>query len=102
MTSHYNRSQIYSFDELNEKQQAEIKDIYSFENSDCYSTNYVKLIRKSPNGIQNEDFLPLCMFMRTDRNNNFTHGIYSTSAFDGYFITLSKCNSEAVIAHKYF
>jgi len=72
--------------------------VYGFELSDCYSNSYVKYIRKSGE----VEFLPLGMFIKTDRENNFTHGIYSISYFDGYFLTLSRDNSEAVVAHKHF
>jgi hypothetical protein len=47
------------------------------------------------------EILPLCMFIKTDKNN-FTHGIFGTSYFSGYFITLNKSNDEAVISYKYF
>lgn len=95
MTSSYNRSYFFNFSELNEQQQAWIKNIYFEEDSDCYDNNYVIL-----NSNKNEP-LPTSMFMRT-KHNNFTHGIYSTSAFDGYFITISRDGQEVVIAHKYF
>ena len=95
MTTTYNRSQTYSFDELNADQQNYIQSTYFDELSDCYSSMYVIHDRN-----KNEP-LPLSMFMRTDKNN-FTHGIYSTSAFDGYFITFDRCNEYCTIAHKYF
>lgn len=95
MTRSYNRSSIFDFNDLNETQQKWILDIYFDELSDAHSTGYVILLSN-----KNEP-LPLNMFMRTD-NNNFTHGIYSTSAFDGYFVTLARDNDSAVIAHKYF
>ena len=96
MTTTYNRSQIYQFSELKEQQQQQIINDYGFELSDCHSNSYV--IHK---GKKFTSALPLGMFMRCDKNK-FTHGIYSTSAFDGYFITLNRSNDEAVIAHKYF
>lgn len=96
MTTTYNRSSIFDFSELNDIQQQHVKDTYFDEESDQYSTSYVILDR-----CKNEP-LPLSMFMRTKRNNNFTHGVYSTSAFDGYFITFDRSNTTALIAHKYF
>ena len=96
MTTNYNRSQLYDYSELSEEQKQDIKNTYSLEDSDCYSTMYVILKRDKRN-----DILPLNMFMRADKNN-FTHGVYSTSYFDGYFITFNRSNDEAVIAHKYF
>ncbi len=95
MTSSYNRSYFFSFNELNEKQQQWIKSTYFDEDSDCHSDTYVIHHRNK------DEPLPLGMFMRTD-NNRFTHGIYGTSAFDGYFITISRDNQECVIAHKHF
>lgn len=96
MTSSYNRSGIIEYSELTEDQQKQILDDYSFEDSDAYSTSYVMFGSKK-NG---EIALPLCMFIRHE--GKFTHGIYSTSAFDGYFITFNKGNDCAIIAHKHF
>jgi len=95
MTTSYNRSSIYQFSELNEVQQNWVRNTYFDELSDCHSNTYVIL-----KAHKNEP-LPLCMFMRTN-NNNFTHGIYGTSAFDGYFITISRDCESVTIAHKYF
>ena len=96
MTSVYNRSQLYDFNDFSEEEQEGIKNTYSFEESDAQSTTYVKLKMKDRTEI-----LPLCMFIKTDKNN-FTHGIFGTSYFSGYFITLNKSNDEAVISYKYF
>jgi len=102
MTTNYSRSQIYTFDELNTDQQKKVLNDYCFELSDANSTSYVKLNCTNYTNPANNIpvFLPLCMFMRT--GSDFTHGIYSTSVFDGYFITFDRCNEYAVIAHKYF
>lgn len=99
MTSMYNRSQVYSFNELTEQQQKEILDVHSFENSDAQQTSYVKFINTK---LLNVEFLPLNMFMRVGKNNNFTHGIYSLTAFSGFFITFDRCNEIAVVAYKHF
>ena len=95
MTTSYNRSYLFDFNDLDAKQQSWVQSTYFDELSDCHSTMYVILLRDKA------EPLPLSMFMRTT-NNNFTHGVYSTSAFDGYFITISRDNQECVIAHKYF
>lgn len=50
---------------------------------------------------EEETALPLDMFIRTEKNN-FTHGIYGLSYFSGYYLTLSRCGTEGVIAYKYF
>ena len=94
MTRNYNRSYIFSFNELPEQLQAEI--LEDRELSDAHSTSYV--ILKEDN---EKTALPLDMFMRTEKNN-FTHGIYGLSYFSGYYLTLSRCNTEAVISYKYF
>jgi hypothetical protein len=94
MTRNYNRSHIFNFNELPEQLQAEI--LEDRELSDAHSTSYV--ILKEDN---KKTALPLDMFMRTEKNN-FTHGIYGLTYFSGYYITLSRCNTEAVISYKYF
>jgi hypothetical protein len=94
MTRNYNRSHIFNFNELPDNLQAEI--LEDREESDAHSTSYV--ILKEGN---DKTALPLDMFMRTEKNN-FTHGIYGLSYFSGYYLTLSRCNTEAVISYKYF
>lgn len=96
MTTSYNRSEIISFYELSEVQKSEVLNCYFNSEEDAEQDSFVMF--DSKNG---ESALPLGMFMRTS-NNKFTHGIYSTSAFDGYFLTLSKSGDACVIAHKYF
>jgi hypothetical protein len=96
MTRNYNRSSIFSYYDLTEEQQSEVLNDFCFERSDAEQSSYVISKFKGE-----KTAVPLSLFMRTD-NNNFTHGIFSDSYFSGYFITLSKCNTEAVIAYKYF
>ncbi len=102
MTTNYSRSQFYTFEELTEQQKEQVMSDYCFENSDAISTMYVKL--KCTNFTNPENniarVLPLSMFERTA--SKFTHGIFATSAFDGYFITIDKSNEYAVVAHKCF
>lgn len=92
MTRTYSRSEIVSYYDLTEAQQSEVIDTYYDTAAEADEDSYV-ILEDSP--------LPLSMFMRTDKNN-FTHGIYSTSAFDGYFITLAKSGDCATVAHKHF
>lgn len=92
MTTIYNRSEILTWDELTDENQSLVLSDYCYELEQAEEDRYV---------ILDGDAIPLGMFMRTT-NNKFTHGIYSTSAFDGYFITLAKSNDCAVVAHKYF
>lgn len=102
MTTNYSRSQIYSFDELSEKEQQQVMNDYCLELSDCHSTSFVKLVPTNYTNKANNVpvYLPLSMFMRT--GSKFTHGIYNTSSFDGYFVTFDRHNEYCTIAHKYF
>ena len=95
MTRNYNRTLIYSFYDLPQYLQAEI--LQDMEISDADSTSYV-IVEEDEEKIP----LGLDMFMRTEEKNNFTHGIYGMSYFSGYYLTLSRCGSEGVIAYKYF
>ena len=95
MTRNYNRSHIFDFNELPDNLQAEI--LEDRELSDAHSTSYVILKEDS-----DKTALPLDMFVKTDRNNNFTHGIYGLSYFSCYCVTFDRFSTEAVIAYKYF
>jgi len=95
MTRNYNRSYIFSFNELPENLQAEI--LQDRELSDAHSTSYV-ILKEGSKKIA----LPLDMFVCTERNNNFTHGIYGLSYFSCYCVTFDRTNTEAVIYYKYF
>jgi hypothetical protein len=95
MTRNYNRSHIFNFNELPEQLQTEI--LKDRELSDAHSTSYVILKEDSE-----ETALPLDMFERTERKNNFTHGIYGISYFSCYCVTFDRTNTEALISYKYF
>lgn len=94
MTRNYNRTGIFNFYELSQYQQAEI--LQDMEISEAEEKSYVILKED-----EEETALPLDMFIRTEKNN-FTHGIYGLSYFSGYYLTLSRCGTEGVIAYKYF
>lgn len=94
MTKNYNRTGIFNFYELSKYQQAEI--LQDMEISEAEEKSYVILKED-----EEETALPLDMFIRTEKNN-FTHGIFSLSYFSGYFLTISRCGTEGVIAYKYF
>ena len=96
MTRNYNRSEIFNFFELSEEMQKKVISDFSFEESEAQEDSYVISKFKDK-----KTALPLSMFMRTD-GNNFTHAIYGESYFSAYYLTLSRCGSEAVIAYKYF
>ena len=93
MTRNYNRSEIFSFYELPEALQTEILEDRELPHAE--TTSYVILKEDGK-----KTALPLDMFIRTDRN--FTHGIYGLSYFSGYYVTLDRTMTEAVIAYKYF
>jgi hypothetical protein len=95
MTRNYNRSGILNFFELSEEMQGEVLSDFNFEESEAHETSYVISKFKDK-----KTALPLSMFMRTD--GNFTHGVYGESYFSAYYLTLSRCGSEAIIAYKYF
>lgn len=92
-TVNYIRSEIYSFDDLSDHQQQELKD--NFDLSYLYECNFVK----DPLSKSGNDFLLLDEFLRIE--NSIFDGIYSTSYFTAYFIKFSKCGESAVIAYKY-
>lgn len=95
MTETYNRTGIFNFNELSEKLQAEI--LEDRELSDAHSTSYVILKDDDNSKVA----LPLDMFVRTEKNN-FTHAIYGMTYFSGYYLTFSRCGTQATIAYKYF
>jgi hypothetical protein len=94
-TVNYNRSRIYSGCELTEETQNEIINTYNFEKSDVLDTCFVKYINKCL-GVE---FIPLDMFMRIDKQ--IFNGVYSTSAFSGYFIKFNSSGDQVLIAYKY-
>ena len=87
MTYFYERSEIYNFFDLTEEQQKENVDYLGLEGAE--QTSYV---------ILRGDALPLCMFLRT--NGNFIHGYYGQTNTSAYGVTLSRCNSEAVVSYR--
>ena len=96
MTSHYNRSKIYSFSELPQHLQEQVDWEYGRIKEEF---SYV-VFKYEEEGRVEEVALALGMFMKAD--SNFTHGIYSLSYWSGYYLTFNRDNSEAVIAYKHF
>lgn len=92
MTRNYNRSDIYSYFDLPEYLQMEVARDFEDYREETYVISKFK---------GNETAIPLSMFVKV-HGSNFTHGIFSDSYFSGYHITLSRDNSQAVIAYKYF
>lgn len=96
MTRNYNRSCLYSFEELTNDQQNQVLSNYFSDMSEAMEDQFV--ISELEN---REEVIPLSMFIKTN-GNNFSHGIFSDSYFSAYFITLNRFCDEAVIAYKYF
>jgi hypothetical protein len=96
MTRNYNRSEVLNYFDLSDEQKKEVFDNYFSTIEEAEEDFYVISEFKDK-----EEAIPLSCFLKTHQNN-FTHGIYSDSYFSGYFLTFSKCNTEAVIAYKYF
>lgn len=94
MTRNYNRTGIFNFNELPQYLQAEI--LQDMELSDAHGTSYVILKEDGE-----KTALPLNMFERTEKNN-FTHAIFGLSYFSGYYLTISRCGTQATIAYKHF
>ena len=88
--SKYNRSEIVSFFELTDGQQADV--LTYTDVKDAEGAQYV--IFKYVDG--REEALNLSNFMRADRGR--WHGIYGTSYFSAYGVILSRCGSVAIVA----
>lgn len=86
--NHYSRSGILSFYELDDEQQR----LALIDRDDARELMYVIYTTLDGRGHA----LPLDMFMRHEGRFN---GVYGTSYFDAYGIILSKCGSEAIVAH---
>jgi hypothetical protein len=96
MTRNYNRSEILSYYDLTDEQKQDTANVYYLTDEQAEQDNYVLITFKGKT-----EAVPLSFFERTEKNN-FTHGIFTDTYYSGYFITLSRCNTEAVIAYKYF
>lgn len=87
--SKYNRSEIVSFFELTDAQQADVLTYTDVE--DAEGAQYVIFEYKSGENRA----LSLSNFMRSDGRY---HGIYGTSYFSAYGVILSRCGSAAIVA----
>lgn len=93
MTGSYLRSEILSFWEVTEEQQAGQISDYGKELAE--ESMYVQ------NPCNEAEILPLHMFVRTEHTKVW-NGIYGLSAFGAYFIKISRCGTGAVVAYRYF
>ncbi len=91
LTAAYNRSEIISFHELDEKQQAEAKSYHE----DCEDDMFV--LFKYSDG--REEPLSLSNFMRTGRPG---FGAYGLSYFSAYMIYISRCGTKAVVCYRHW
>jgi hypothetical protein len=96
MTRNYNRSKVLNYFDLSDEQKEDAVNIYCLTYEQAEGDLYVISKFKGK-----DEALPMSLFLRT-YGNNFTHGVFSDSYFSGYCLTLSRCNTEAVIAYKYF
>lgn len=87
--SKYNRSEIVSFFELTDHQQADVLSYTDVE--DAETAQYV--IFKYVDG--REEALSLGNFMRAGGR---WHGIYGTSYFSAYGVIISRCGGAAIVA----
>jgi hypothetical protein len=86
--SMYQRSEVLSFYDLTEAQQTEAVDLLG----DCANESmYI---------IAMGELFSLCMFVHTG-NTLRRHGAWGMTYFSAYFVTLSRCGSEAIVEHCY-
>jgi len=90
-TLHYNRSEIYSFFDLTDSEQAEVLSNYFCDTSQAEEDSFIKC---------GKEVLPLSMFLRCE--NSIWSGTFGTSYFSGYYIKINKFGDEVTIAEKYW
>jgi hypothetical protein len=90
-TRTYNRSEIYSFYDLTEKEQAEVISNYFSSIEEAEEDSFIRC---------GKEVLPLSMFLKCE--NSIWSGTYGTSYFSGYYIKINKFGDEVVIADKYW
>jgi hypothetical protein len=84
-TQSYKRGSVIHYTELPTSQQ----DFWSDHEDSCFV----------PEPDTDDEWLPLDMFMRT--NSNIWHGVYGMTYSSGYFVRLSSCGDEALVAYRY-
>lgn len=96
MTRNYNRSEVLNYFDLSGEHKEDTANVYYLTEEQAEEDLYVLITFKGKTEV-----IPLSFFERTN-GNNFTHGIFTDSYYSGYFLTLSRCGQEAIIAYKYF
>ena len=96
MTQYYNSTEIYNFYELPEADQTKILEETTPEEAEEQKFVLIKHPKHGP------EFLPLNMFLKVSRENNFTHAIYGLSYFSAYFLTHSRSADCGIISYKTF
>lgn len=101
MTTFYNRTSFITFAELSDYQKQQVLENYFDSMEQAENASYVVFVQElfEPDEVI-EDAIPVSMFMRSERDS--TVAIYSTSAFDGFYLYIGKRGDEAVIAHRHF
>ncbi len=97
--SHYNRSEIISYFELTDKQKQDVLDCYYQDEKEAEEDRFV-IFEGNNTKPEFHAALPLSQFIRTSKPNIWD-GIFGTSYFSAYFIKISKCGSEALIAERF-
>jgi len=93
-TSFYFRSPVLSFWDLSFEDQIKVgQEMDYLSPSELEDQSFVIDSERS-------EIFPISMFMRIDKPGIFC-GIYGDTAFSAYFIAISKCGEDAVIAYKY-
>ena len=92
----YRRSDVLSYHDLTPTQQVNAVSNYFNNDTQAQQEQYV-LAPDTDHGEHSP--LPLCMFMRT--KSPVWDGVYGTSYFSAYFIKLSKCGTQAVVAERF-
>lgn len=92
MGARYLRTQIVSFYELTEAQQAQQIEEYGIELSE--ESQYVA------NPTYDGEVLPLHMFLRNEYKGKY-YGVYGTSYFSAYFLYFGKDGEDCVIADRW-
>jgi hypothetical protein len=94
-TSYYFRSPVISFWELSNIEKSKIE-----SEMDHLTTDELERESFVQNPNDKDEILPLSNFMRLTETRIFS-GVYGQTAFSAYYIAVSRCGSEAVIAYQY-
>lgn len=94
----YNRSELHSYYDLSISQKSRVLEEYHDNDLQSAEEDTYVLFNNHDNEFE---VLPLSMFMRLS-NSKVWDGVYGLSAFSGFYIKLSKCNTVALISYQTF